>query len=84
MGIHLVVNVENESFNVTLSRDEAGNYVADATGPLREGRAVGASVPIVRVVDANKENVMKALLDSLHRATGSIMMRSGSDGLALG
>lgn len=68
MAVHMVIDVENESFNVTLSRDDAGNYVADATGPFQKGRTMGASMPVVRTVDATKEIALKSLLDSLQRA----------------
>ena len=77
MGIHMVVIVENQRFNVTLCRDDAGNYVADAVGPLRTGSAMGASTPLLRVIDATKERAMKSLLDSLERMGRSSLRGSG-------
>jgi hypothetical protein len=83
MGIHMVIDIANERFNVTLYRDDAGNYVADAVGPLRTGSATGASTPLLRVIDATKERAMKSLLDSLRRMTGA-SQRDDSVAPALG
>ncbi len=71
MAVHMVTRVGGEEFRITLSRDDAGNYVAEAARLPRDG-APGGSPPSVRVVDARKERALASLLDSLHRLTGSL------------
>jgi hypothetical protein len=64
MAVHMVTRVGGEDFKVTLSRDDAGNYVAEAARLSIPG---GGTVPSVRVVDAIKERAMASLFDSLQR-----------------
>ncbi len=65
MAIHLVTQIEGEEFQITLSHDDAGNYVAEAVH-LARGE-VGHVPPHVRVVDPAKERAVRALFASLHR-----------------
>ena len=67
MAIHMVVDVEGTEYRLTLSRDDAGNYVADAARHGGGDPGAAAFVPLVRVVDSAKERAMEALLDSLRR-----------------
>ncbi len=69
MAIHMVTQVAGEDFDVTLSRDDAGNYVAEAARLLQRENQAGTEPPRVRVVDAVKERAMTSLFDSLHRMT---------------
>ncbi len=66
MAIRMEIEIEGEDYEVVLSRDEAGNYVAEAARLLRGGGA-GAEATRVRVVDRIKERALRALFDSLHR-----------------
>jgi hypothetical protein len=68
MAVHMVTRVGGEDFRVTLSRDDAGNYVAEAARLPGTG-APGGALPSVRVVDARKEHALASLFDSLHRLT---------------
>lgn len=65
MAIHMEIEIAGEDYEVTLSRDEAGNYVAEAARLLRAGG--GAAAPRIRVVDGVKERALRSLFDSLHR-----------------
>ncbi len=65
MAIHMEIEYGGEGYKVTLSRDEAGNYVAEAARLLRSGSGVEA--PRVRVVDRLKDRALRALFDSLSR-----------------
>ncbi len=67
MAIHMVTQIAGEEFDVTLSRDDAGNYVAEAARSPRRENGTGAEPPCVRVVDPVKERAMMSLFDSLHR-----------------
>jgi hypothetical protein len=70
MAIHMVTRVGGEEFRVTLSRDDAGNYVADGARLPRGEHAGGVEVPTVRVIDMVKERAFRSLLDSLQRLAG--------------
>jgi hypothetical protein len=64
MAIHMPMDVGGRSFNVTLSRDEAGNYVAEARpAPLER-----AEPRKIRVVNPDKERAMHSLLELLGTA----------------
>ena len=76
MAVHMVTRVGGEDFRVTLSRDDAGNYVAEAARLPGAGDPVGGSLPSVRVVDARKERALASLFDSLRR----LAARPSSDG----
>lgn len=67
MAIHLVTQIEGEEFQITLSHDDAGNYVAEAVHLARGEGAEGRVPPHVRVVDPAKERAVRALFASLHR-----------------
>jgi len=66
MPVHMVTEVAGQHFQVTLSRDDAGNYVAEAVRQMRGGLASASEVPCVRVVHPTKERAMESLLDLLH------------------
>ena len=67
MAIHMVTRVDGEELRITLSRDDAGNYVAEAARLLQGDVASGIEVPRVRVVDPVKEQALRSLFDALHR-----------------
>jgi len=67
MAIHMVTRVGGEDFRITLSRDDAGNYVAEAARLPRSGGAPGGEAPSLRVVDVVKERALTSLFDSLQR-----------------
>jgi hypothetical protein len=69
MPIHMVAQVAGVDFKVTLSRDGAGNYVAEAARLLRGERDASIEAPRVRVVDGVKERALKSLFDALGRIT---------------
>lgn len=69
MPIRMVAQVAGVDFQVTLSRDGAGNYVAEAARLLRGERDVSVEAPRVRVVDGVKERALKSLFDSLVQST---------------
>jgi hypothetical protein len=71
MAIHLVISVGDENYRVTLSRDDSGNYVAEANGALGGKQASGVPTPHIRVVDPTKEHALRSLLDSLQRVTSN-------------
>jgi hypothetical protein len=71
MAVHMVTRVGDEEFKVTLSRDDAGNYVAEAARLPSAGADMRGPLPSVRVVDARKERALTSLLDSLQRLTDS-------------
>ncbi len=65
MAVHLDIEVEGATYRVALSRDDLGNYIADAApGTAGDARAV---LPVVRVIESDQEAAMRALLDSLTR-----------------
>jgi len=66
MAIHMVALVDGEELRITLSRDDAGNYVAEAARLLHGETAQGLEVPHVRVVDPVRELALRSLFDSLH------------------
>jgi hypothetical protein len=68
MAIRMVTEVGGEDFEITLSRDDAGNYVAEAAPLPQGGPGTGRMVPRLRVVDSVKERVMRSLFDSLRDA----------------
>jgi hypothetical protein len=65
MAVRMVVDVEGVEYQVTLSRDDAANYVADASLAPRHGEGSATPLPMVRVVDQAKERAMSSLLVSL-------------------
>jgi len=67
MSIHVVTQVKGQDFKITLSRDEAGNYVAEASRLLPGERTTGTEAPRIRVIDSAKEQALRALYDSLLR-----------------
>ena len=67
MAVHMVTRVGGEDYKVTLSRDDAGNYVAEAARLLRVDGAARTIAPHLRVVDAVKERALTSLFDSLQR-----------------
>jgi hypothetical protein len=69
MAIHMVTQVGGEDFKITLSRDDAGNYVAEAARLVQGGLLAGTIAPHVRVVDSVKERALSVLFDSLRRQT---------------
>ncbi len=71
MAIHMVTRVGGEDFKITLSRDDAGNYVAEAARVTPFDGGARSAAPSVRVVDARKERALTALFDSLQRLARS-------------
>ncbi len=67
MTVHMVTRVGGEDYKVTLSRDDAGNYVAEAARLLSAEVGAGSFAPHVRVVDVAKERALTSLIDSLQR-----------------
>jgi hypothetical protein len=67
MAVHMVTRVGGEDYRITLSRDDAGNYVAEAARLLRAGDGAGTFAPHLRVVDAVKERALAALFGSLQQ-----------------
>ncbi len=65
MAIHMELEIAGQDYKVTLSRDDAGNYVAEGARRLRG--APGAEAPRVRVVERVKERALRSLLDALAR-----------------
>ncbi len=79
MAVHMVTRVGGEDYQVTLSRDDAGNYVAEAARVLRAGEGGGTSAPHLRVVDAVKERALTSLFDSLQARQRSAPWPEGPD-----
>jgi len=71
MAIHIVTQVDGEELKITLSRDDAGNYVAEAARMVQGGSAPGTETPRLRVVDPVKEQALRSLFDALHRLAAS-------------
>ncbi len=71
MTIHMVTQVDGQDFKLILSRDDAGNYVAEAARMLQGGNLAVTEAPCVRVVDSAKERALNALFDSIHRVASS-------------
>lgn len=67
MAIHLVTQIDGEEFRITLSHDDAGNYVAEAVHLAGGEAAERHAPPHVRVVDPAKERAVRALFASLRR-----------------
>ncbi|HET6436436.1 MAG TPA: hypothetical protein VFG59_00140 [Anaeromyxobacter sp.] len=65
MAIHMVTRVAGEEFDVTLTRDDAGNYVAEAARRLGDGFVPRTETPRIRVVHPMKERAWQSLLDLL-------------------
>jgi hypothetical protein len=65
----MVIDVEGTIYRITLSRDDAGNYVVDAAREPVGDQAAATILPVVRVVDSLKERAMRSLRDSLARIT---------------
>jgi hypothetical protein len=79
MAIRMVTRVGDEDFSVTLSRDDAGHYVAEAS-PVAEGEHLQeTALPRVRVVDPVKERALRSLFSSLARLTSDRATRKGPD-----
>ncbi len=68
MAVHMVTRVGGEDYRITLSRDDAGNYIAEAARSLSAESGAGTVAPQLRVVDVVKERAMASLLDSLWQA----------------
>ena len=71
MAIHIVTQVDGEELKITLSRDDAGNYVAEAARMVHGGPNPGTETPRLRVVDPVKEQALRSLFDALHRLAAS-------------
>jgi hypothetical protein len=70
MAVRMVAHVQGQDFQITLSRDDAGNYVAD--GARLSGGANGSGeLPRVRVIDSEKERALHSLYESLRRLATS-------------
>lgn len=67
MAVHMVTRVGGEDYRVTLSRDDAGNYIAEAARLLKIDGAAGTVAPHLRVVDVIKERALTSLFDSLQQ-----------------
>ncbi len=67
MAVHMVTRVGGEDYQVTLSRDDAGNYVAEAARLVRTEGVTATVAPHLRVVDVVKERALRSLFDSLQR-----------------
>jgi hypothetical protein len=70
MAIHMVTEIGGREFELTLSRDDAGRYVAEAVQLPGEGRAEVAAGKHVRVVDPVKERALGSLIESLRELAG--------------
>ncbi len=65
MAVHMVTRVGGEDYRITLFRDDAGNYIAEAARSLGAELGAGSIAPHLRVVDVVKERALASLLDSL-------------------
>ena len=71
MAVHMDTRVGSQDYRITLSRDDSGNYIAEAARSLSTELGAGTIAPHLRVVDVVKERALKLLLDSLwHAASG--------------
>ncbi len=65
------IEVGNETFAIQVYRDDAGNFVADAIGPLAERdagprpRSVLVALPVARVVAGSEEEAVRCLEQTL-------------------
>ena len=80
MAVHMVTQVGGEDFKFTLSRDEAGNYVAEAERLANGKYLAGAEASHVRVVDSGKERALRFLFDSLQRLVADEQSRPSRGG----
>ncbi len=67
MAVHMVTQVDGLDYRITLSRDDAGNYVAEAAR-CTNGHAGRSGLPTIRVLDPLKERALRTLFDALSRA----------------
>jgi hypothetical protein len=74
MAIHMTTQVEGEQFNVTLSTDDAGHYVAEAA---RFEHGMYRTPVQVRIVDTDKERAILALFQSLRELVVSRLEQPG-------
>jgi len=65
MAVDMVTQVAGERFQVTISRDGAGNYVAEAVRLLGSEHGHATEAPCVRVVHPTKERAVGSVLDLL-------------------
>ncbi len=77
MAVHMVTQVDGLEYRITLSRDDAGNYVAEAAR-CAGGHADRSGLPSIRVLDSVKERALRTLFDALSRAASE--RASGKDG----
>ncbi len=82
MAVHMVTRVGGEDYRITLSRDDAGNYIAEAARSLSAEPGAGSIAPHLRVVDAVKERALASLLDSLWHAAAERRSQSSPEGSA--
>ncbi len=80
MPIHMVTQVGGEDFQLTLSCDEAGNYVAEAVWLPQGDRVAGSVTPRVRVVHPDKERTLQSLFDLLRGIVGDVKAVPTQDG----
>ena len=81
MAIHMVTQIGGEDFRITLSRDDAGNYVAEASRVRKVAGASSGTSPL-RFVDAVKERALTSLLDSLQHVAATRQSDPSPDGPA--
>ncbi len=70
MTVHMMTRVGGQDYRITLSRDDAGNYMAEAARLLAPAVEAGTFAPHVRVVDVVKERALASLLESLQQTSG--------------
>jgi len=62
------IQVGGETFLLDLYRDDAGNFVVDAIGPLPKARgSVGGTAPVVRAVARSWADAIRSAAVSLER-----------------
>lgn len=62
------IEVGGETFRLEVYRDDAGNFVADAIGPLPKTHgAVGGTAPVVRAVARSWDDAIRSAALSLER-----------------
>jgi hypothetical protein len=65
--VTMVTQLAGQAFQVTLSRDDVGNWVATAARLLRDdGVSATTEAPCIRVVHPAKERALKSVFDLLH------------------
>ena len=64
--VAMVTELAGQAFQVTLCRDDAGNWVAEAARLIRRGEVSAMEAPCIRIVHPDSERALKSLFDLLH------------------